>query len=271
MKANATLYWFAWPSLAGRIEALIAERLNPLAHIIWKKPAPRAQKYCPESLRAPGSETERILMAEHYGADKMALGESRYAAKCDAVRGFVFEPLRAYFDEERKRCGILNTEIKEGMGTAFASHTFSTSEWRLPTEVKYEAARKLFNTHGKGSEYLRKNYEELRKDYEELRKDYEHLRRYFNCGTGDQKTDVWHFSPCRNHLGHPTQKPIELISYIIKLSCRPGGTILDCFAGSGTTGRSAKNLGRKCVMIEKDERYCEISAKRMRQETFDFR
>jgi len=73
-----------------------------------------------------------------------------------------------------------------------------------------------------------------------------------------------------NNLGHATQKPITLISYIIKLSCRPGGTILDPFAGSGTTGRAAKDLGRKCVMIEKDERYCEIAAKRMQQEVFEF-
>jgi len=286
MKANSTLYWFAWSSLAGRIEALIAERLNPLAHIIWKKPSSSAQKACPQALRAPMPETERILMAEHYGADNMALGESGYAAKCNEARGMVFEPLRAYFDKERKRCGISKTEIMDGMEAAgvgrymFARHTFSASQWQLPTEVQYNAARKLFNTHVKSVEFLRKDYEELRKDYEflrkdyeelrkdyeELRKDYEELRRYFNCETGDQKTDVWNFSPCANHLGHPTQKPIALISYIIKLSCRPGGTILDPFAGSGTTGRAAKDLGRKCVMIEKDERYCEIAANRMKQE-----
>ena len=105
MKPNATLYWFAWPSLAGRIEALIAEKLNPIAHIVWKKPSSVAQKACPEKLRAPMPETERIIMAEHYGADNMALGESGYAAKCDELRGFVFEPLRAYLAGERDRAG----------------------------------------------------------------------------------------------------------------------------------------------------------------------
>jgi DNA modification methylase len=64
---------------------------------------------------------------------------------------------------------------------------------------------------------------------------------------------------------HPTQKPVELMTWC--LSFFPDAqTILDPFAGSGTTGRAAKDLGRKCVMIEREERYCEIAARRMLQE-----
>jgi DNA modification methylase len=65
---------------------------------------------------------------------------------------------------------------------------------------------------------------------------------------------------------HPTQKPLVLMSWCIQNYSGDGITILDPFAGSGTTGRAAKDLGRKATLIEREERYCEIAAKRMVQE-----
>lgn len=65
---------------------------------------------------------------------------------------------------------------------------------------------------------------------------------------------------------HPNVKPVELVSGFIESHTTEGDTILDPFAGSGTTGRAAKDLGRKAVLIEREERYCEIAAKRMAQE-----
>jgi site-specific DNA-methyltransferase (adenine-specific) len=65
-------------------------------------------------------------------------------------------------------------------------------------------------------------------------------------------------------LLHPTEKPVELLARLIE--CHPTGSILDPFAGSGTTGRAAKDLGRKAVLIEREEKYCEIAARRMAQE-----
>lgn len=66
---------------------------------------------------------------------------------------------------------------------------------------------------------------------------------------------------------HPTEKPIDLIHQII--SAVPGETILDPFMGSGTTLRAAKDLQRKAIGIEIEERYCEIAARRMAQEVLD--
>ncbi len=72
-------------------------------------------------------------------------------------------------------------------------------------------------------------------------------------------------------LYHPTQKPVELMAWCLSFPwTEPLGTILDPFMGSGTTLRAAKDLGRKAIGIEIEERYCEIAAKRMAQEVFSF-
>ena len=249
MKPNATLYWFAWPSLAGKIESMISERLNILSHIVWRKPSPTAQKACPELLRAPMPETERIIMAEHYGADNMALGESGYMAKCDDLRGFVFEPIRAYLAGEFFALGWKAGDLNRICGTASMAgrHYTAKSQWCLP---RLEHYTKL----------------QAASQGQHLRREYEDLRRYFDMRTGDPKTDVWEFAPEYKKYGHPTVKPQPLIAYMVRLSCRPNGTILDPFMGSGTTLRAAKDLNRKAIGIELEEKYCAIAVERLRQE-----
>lgn len=64
---------------------------------------------------------------------------------------------------------------------------------------------------------------------------------------------------------HPTQKPVSVMSWCIGMA-GDVQTILDPFAGSGTTGRAAKDLNKTAVLIEREERYCEIAASRMSQE-----
>lgn len=51
---------------------------------------------------------------------------------------------------------------------------------------------------------------------------------------------------------HPTQKPVEILEYFIELLSNQGDTVLDTFAGSGSTGVAAYNLNRKCILIERD-------------------
>lgn len=62
---------------------------------------------------------------------------------------------------------------------------------------------------------------------------------------------------------HPTQKPIELMEYLIKTYSRENETILDFTMGSGSTGIASKNLNRKFIGIEKDDKYFEIAKDRI--------
>ena len=63
---------------------------------------------------------------------------------------------------------------------------------------------------------------------------------------------------------HPTQKPVKLFEYLIKTYSNEGDTILDCCAGSGTTGVACKNLNRNYILIEKDEEYYNIIKERLK-------
>ena len=68
---------------------------------------------------------------------------------------------------------------------------------------------------------------------------------------------------------HPYQDPLKLYRLLLRMfkDCE---SVLDPFMGSGTTLRAAKDLRRKAIGIEIEEKYCEIAAKRLEQEVFDF-
>jgi len=70
---------------------------------------------------------------------------------------------------------------------------------------------------------------------------------------------------CHGRAVHPTQKPIEVLLPLIQYSCPPGGTVLDPFAGSGSTLVAAKALGFQAVGIEAREEFCRVAVERLRQ------
>ena len=64
---------------------------------------------------------------------------------------------------------------------------------------------------------------------------------------------------------HPTQKPEEILEYFIALLSNPGDTVLDTFAGSGSTGVACQKSGRHCVLIERDPTMFKLMQQRIDQ------
>jgi site-specific DNA-methyltransferase (adenine-specific) len=67
----------------------------------------------------------------------------------------------------------------------------------------------------------------------------------------------------RDEIGHPVPKPLGWMRWLVRLASLPGETVLDPFAGSGTTGLAARLEGRRAILIERVERYCDIAARRL--------
>lgn len=91
------------------------------------------------------------------------------------------------------------------------------------------------------------------------------------------RSNIWQYSPGYMKSAkdayifeHPAIFPEQLAKDHISSWSNPGDIVLDPFMGSGTTLRAAKDLGRKSIGIEIEEKYCEIAAKRLSQEVLDF-
>ena len=87
---------------------------------------------------------------------------------------------------------------------------------------------------------------------------------HYWCGARDQG-DVWFVKkPVANDL-HPTMKPVELIERAIRNSSKSRDTVLDPFAGSGSTLIACEKAGRQARLIELEPRYCDVIIRRFEE------
>ncbi|QDQ27689.1 site-specific DNA-methyltransferase [Chitinimonas arctica] len=286
LKPNGSLYLFASPQMAARVELLVAERMRVLNHIVWLKPQGTHLRACRAKQRQFHPQTERIIFAEQYGAKRIDSGATGYAAQCSQSRSSVFEPLRAYLDEERKRagwsCAAIDAAWRDWRGNTakggMSSHWFGHSQWALPTETAYLWLRHLFNHSQPGGRdngrrplsrehaHLQAEYQLLRQDYEELKQAHQQLRRPFHLQHGMPYTDVWQFPTVPPRKGkHPCEKPLDLMRHIVASSTRPGQVVLDAFMGSGSTGVAALEAGCRFIGIEQESSSYQMAQARLKR------
>ena len=127
--------------------------------------------------------------------------------------------------------------------------------WQSPSAPSLRGMHEFIIIAGKGGKEFRK----------EIRPDTWGKKEFLEA-----TLEIWNLTPETYNYKHPALFPVQLPRRLIKLYSYPGDIVLDPFLGSGTTAVAAKELGRKFIGIEIEEKYCEIAVKRLRQGVLDF-
>ena len=246
-----SLYFFASPQMARKVEGVIDERMEVLNSIRWVKPQGWHKKQPIEAMRKFQQNWEACIFAQKV--------DDHYSEKCDRLHRRVFSQIGQYFKSEREKAGKSYREVASYISRDSALYLRWEEGSSLPNPVDYAKCQELFN-----GEQLRKDYEQLRKDYEQLRKDYEQLRRPFLPFDKRLVGDIWEFDVVGGYASkHPCEKPLPLMGHIVGTSTRADHAVLDPFMGSGTTGVACANMGRKFTGIEREPKYFDIACKRI--------
>ena len=208
-----------------------------------------------------------------------------------------FPKCREYLQSEKKKCGKTLKELQKILGSTMTSHYFTNGQqFSLPTAEAYE---KLQTT-----DYFKMPYEELKALYESEgagitrksftynpqglrlldkpikknryeRKDGVYIgdtlsNAYTQKYTGYPSNVLKFDNDAQNGINrlHPTQKPINLLEYLVKTYTNGGEVVLDNCMGSGSTGVACMNTGRKFIGIELDRKYYEIARERINDAPF---
>lgn len=245
LEPNASVWVFASPAMTSSVERLIAERFRVLNSIRWIKEAGWHQKAEIASLRSYLTAWEGIVFAE---------------------TGEPFSPFGDYIKAERERAGLNRGDLEVLLGYVSKKNpqrgTALCYRWEegssIPGPDSYRRLGELIRGY-------------FQKPYGELVAEFEGGRRLFDIRSRANSTDVWGFPTVNGYPGkHPCEKPQAMLRHMIETSSRRGDTILDPFAGSGSTLEAARGLGRHAIGIEKDEHWCEQIANRLNQQAFDF-
>ena len=142
--------------------------------------------------------------------------------------------------------------------------------------MKYHETIQVFYVVGKNTKYnpiMQPRVQPRKSSY-----NYKHScgkNQHINLGKKDimydpdfkQPSSVLQYNTVPNRVGkmHPTQKPVELLEYLVQTYSDEGDVVLDFTMGSGSTGVACRNLNRSFIGIELDPKYYEIAEKRIKE------
>lgn len=257
---HASVWVFASPAMTSSVERIVGERFKVLNSIRWIKDAGWHQKASLPGMRRFLTPWEGIVFAEQR-AEKWATSDYESRKRVYGQAGKVLMG-------ERKRAALSRGDV-----AAHMLHLYRNIKTADAVLGDWENGKS--NLTGAGHAVLSRLYgaglpshEWFTREYQRLGREYDEQRRPFVVTERAVSTDVWTFPAVKPYVGkHPCEKPQLMLTHMIEASSRPGWTILDPFAGSGSTLIAARNAGRKAIGIEKDEAWCEKIAQRLSADT----
>lgn len=162
--------------------------------------------------------------------------------------------LREYFTGELKLSGFSVDQLEEIIPNKSAHHWFRfSSDFRIPTAENYKRLQEITGC-------FRIPYEEIRAEFDAERNNFcTYNRNGENC-------NVLRFdTPNSKKRVHPTQKPVQLLEYLIRTYTNEGETVLDNCMGAGSTGVACVNTGRNFIGMELDPGYFETAKRRIEE------
>lgn len=237
LKHNGSIFCFCSSTMSAQLQVMFSEHFNVLSEIVWTKPnAPGydgwKQKMKKEALRQWYPHSERIIFLEN-------------ATEGNLFKSYLGGQLTAW----RKSVKMSTIKLAELTGAyGKVNHGGAVANWEagrnIPSKEQYEKLKTALSEAGVA------NIPE-----------YEDVIRPFNVNKDVEFTDIWSFENVRQYRGkHPAEKPVALLEHAIKATTYEGDIVLDCFAGSGSTGVAAMNLNRKSILFEIDPEWCNHSA-----------
>ncbi|EFS7077243.1 site-specific DNA-methyltransferase [Salmonella enterica] len=243
LRVNGALVLFAQEPYTSSLITQAHNNMPFSYRLVWEK---EHFANCLNVNRAPVSYFEDVLVFSKV---------ERYDQKFD-------HPLREYSRRVQAFTGVTAEQVNRTLGHRGAVHFLGCDaiQFSLPTRSTYEQLTAAYNLTAIPG-FL--THDEMKAIHDNWRNSRNHQPRVFNLPPGKRhKPNILKYARDRERY-HPTQKPVALLEDLIQTYSNPGDTVLDFTMGSGSTGVTCMNTGRRFIGIEKEQRYFDIATARI--------